>query len=41
MADTDAKAGLGGLTPPEAVGKLFAALDGGDVHVLDMTPVYE
>jgi ketosteroid isomerase-like protein len=34
MADIDAKAALGRLTPSEVVGKIFAALDGGDVKGL-------
>jgi ketosteroid isomerase-like protein len=34
MADTDMKAALGSLTPSEVVGKIFAALDGGEVQRL-------
>jgi ketosteroid isomerase-like protein len=34
MADTDTKATLGSLTPSEVVGKIFAALDRGDVQGL-------
>jgi limonene-1,2-epoxide hydrolase len=34
MADTDMKAALGSLTPSEVVGKIFAALDGGDIEGL-------